>query len=75
MKLFSFLYPKEEVALQLHVNEELIETLPKPLVNEQQTESQTTDSFTQGSSYCILLLLLNPSRPHQIAALSNNSYF
>lgn len=49
MKLFSFLYPKEEVTLQLHVNEELIETLPKPLVNEQPTENQKTESFTQGS--------------------------
>jgi hypothetical protein len=42
------LYPKEEVTLQLHVNEELIETLPKPLVNEQPTENQKTESFTQG---------------------------
>ncbi|XP_028407686.1 uncharacterized protein LOC114530279 [Dendronephthya gigantea] len=47
LKLFSFLYPKDEVTLQLHVDEELIETLPKPLIHEQPKEEERTESSTE----------------------------
>ena len=56
LKLFSFLYPKEKVPLQLHVNGELIEDLTPPMVNEQPTESQTTESFSQGNYLYILIV-------------------
>lgn len=56
MKLFSFLHPKEEVTLQLHINEELIETLPKPLIYEQPEEEERTESSTQGEFIAIHLV-------------------
>jgi hypothetical protein len=69
------LYPKEEVTLQLHVNEELIETLPKPIINnEQPPQSETTESFSQGmvSIFVILVFLLTDSFQNLIPSSLEN---
>jgi hypothetical protein len=69
------LYPKEDVTLQLHVNEELIETLPKPFINnEQPPQSETTESFSQGmvSIFVILVFLLTDSFQNLIPSSLEN---
>ncbi|XP_046852374.1 uncharacterized protein LOC124445667 [Xenia sp. Carnegie-2017] len=47
LKLFSFLHPKDDVELQLHINGTLMQTLPKPtLFPERETEEEAAEVFT-----------------------------